>query len=228
MRNTFCVIPARSGSKGVKNKNIIKFKNKTLIRHTLDFAKKLSFVSKIVISTDSFIYLNKSKISKKYYNNLRPKKLSKDNSSTIDVVIHEFNNLTVKEQELIKYILILQPTCPFRLIKHFNKAYNHLKKDLVDSALTINEVKEHPNRMIKFHDKGLISNYIGKSFNLKPRQKLKKLYIRAGSMYFFKKKNILKKNIFGKKVLGIEVFDKFKINIDSEEDLFKTKEFFKK
>ena len=96
MRNTFCVIPARSGSKGVKNKNIIKFKNKTLIRHTLDFAKKLSFVSKIVISTDSFIYLNKSKISKKYYNNLRPKKLSKDNSSTIDVFFIAFASSNVR------------------------------------------------------------------------------------------------------------------------------------
>ena len=71
-----------------------------------------------------------------------------------------------------------------------------------------------------------ITSFKGKSFNLKPRQKLKKLYIRSGSMYFFKKENIFKKNIFGKKIIGIEVFDKFKINIDTHEDILRAKRYF--
>lgn len=226
MRDTFCIIPARSGSKGIKDKNIIEFKKKTLIRHSLDFSKKLKFNRKILVSTDSMRYLIKSKISKDFYDTLRPENLSKDGSSTISVVQHEFNKLDKKEQDLIKYILILQPTCPFRLVNDFNKAHNYLKKNRSDSVITINEITEHPDRMIKLSRKKNITSFKGKSLNLKPRQKLKKLYIRSGSMYFFKKENIFKKNIFGKKIIGIEVFDKFKINIDTHEDILRAKRYF--
>ena len=62
--------------------------------------------------------------------------------------------------------------------KNIEKKKADENKNVLEKKLT--ELKD-------LHDKGLISNYIGKSFNLKPRQKLKKLYIRAGSMYFFKK-----------------------------------------
>ena len=51
------------------------------------------------------------------------------------------------------------------------------------------------------------------------RQKLKKIYIRSGSMYFFRKENIYNKNFYGKKIFGVEVKNKYKINIDKKEDL---------
>ena len=58
MNKVVCIIPARSGSKGIKNKNIKNFKKKPLIFYTIDFAKKLNFVDKIIFSTDSKKYLN--------------------------------------------------------------------------------------------------------------------------------------------------------------------------
>ena len=83
MSDTFCIIPARSGSKGIKNKNILMFKGKTLIKHSFDFAKKLKFIKKIIVSTDNKSYLKKSEIPKTYHS-LRPNYLSLDYSSTID------------------------------------------------------------------------------------------------------------------------------------------------
>ena len=63
MRDTLCIIPARSGSKGIRDKNILILNNKELFLHSINFAKKLKFVKDIVFSTDSKKYIKNSKKS---------------------------------------------------------------------------------------------------------------------------------------------------------------------
>ena len=87
------IIPARAGSKGIKNKNFINFLGKPLIEHTLTFAKKLKN-NNIIISSDS---KKTKKLSKKYKTITgyeRPKKLSKDNVLLKDtfVTVYMFEN----------------------------------------------------------------------------------------------------------------------------------------
>ena len=66
---------------------------------------------------------------------------------------------------------------------------------------------------------GVTTSYNNK-VNFLPRQKLEQLYLRAGSMYFFRVKQLKNKNLnLGKKIFGIEVKKKYAINIDSFEDL---------
>ena len=219
-KDTLCFIPARSGSKGVKNKNIRILKNKPLFIHSLNFAKKLNFVKRIIFSTDSKKYLS---IAKKYnfkFDSLRPKVLSNDDVKTIDVIKYEIKQLSKENLRGIKYILLLQPTCPFRKISDFKKAYKSLKKGF-DSVITIRKVKDYPQQMLKKNYNGTFSHVISNN-NFLPRQKHNQLYIRAGSMYFFKIE-ILKSKKFnlGKKIFGIEVHGKYQINIDSSEDLDK-------
>ena len=55
-KKLWVIIPARSGSKGIKNKNIKKFLNVPLLVHSINFAKKLKFVDKIFFSSDSKKY----------------------------------------------------------------------------------------------------------------------------------------------------------------------------
>ena len=84
------IIPARSGSKGVKNKNIKLINGKPLIYWTIKEAKK-SKLSQIIVSTDSKKIL---RISKKFGADvpfLRPKKISKDNTEMTDVLKHALN-----------------------------------------------------------------------------------------------------------------------------------------
>ena len=150
MKKTLCIIPARSGSKTIKNKNIYKFKNKELIYYSIKFSNSLNFVSKTIFSSDSQNYL---KIAQKYgskYNNLRPKSLSNDNSLTISLVRY----LLKLEKKKLEYdfVLILQPTSPFRKYKDFENAYKLLSKKY-DTVLTVSEVDEHPLRMKVFNKK---------------------------------------------------------------------------
>ncbi len=223
MSKCLCIIPARSGSKRIKNKNIIRLNGKPLIYYTIRFAKKLNFVDEIIFSSDSRRYLN---LAKKYKINnlsLRPKKISSDNSQTIDVVKYEINK--IKKYD---YILLLQPTTPFRDIKDFKKAYRILINNKYDSVITVNLVNNfHPYRM-KIFKGNILKNFMNlKKENFKAVKHLPKVFVRSGSMYFFKRENISKYNsILGKKTYGIEVKGKNTINIDEKEDLILAKHFF--
>ena len=81
------IIPARAGSKSIKNKNFIKIKNKPLIRYTIDEAKKSRLINQIYISSDSKRIIKLAKFHKINYL-LRPKKISSDNAKTIESVKH--------------------------------------------------------------------------------------------------------------------------------------------
>ena len=217
MRDTLCIIPARSGSKGIKDKNILKLNNKELFLHSINFAKKLKFVKDIVFSSDSKKYTNISKKLLNKTNKLRPKNISRDETDMMDVIRYEINNYSGATKE-IKKILILQPTCPFRNLKVFNRANNLLKKNY-DSVITLNEVRDHPERMKLINKKNLVKNFLNNKISFKRRQDLKKVFIRSGSMYFFKIKNIYKSNnMLGKKTYGIIVKGREAINIDKYED----------
>ena len=94
------IIPARGGSKGIKNKNIVSIGNKPLIYWTIKNAIK-SKLNKIIVSTDS---IKIKKIALGYGADvpfLRPKNISHDSAKTIDVAIHSINFFKKKEFFLI-------------------------------------------------------------------------------------------------------------------------------
>ena len=226
MTNVICIIPARSGSKGIKNKNIKKFNGKPLIYYSINFAKKLKFINKIIFSTDSKKYL---KIAKRFYsfnNKLRAKKFARRDSKAIDYVKHELRKIVNLKK--FKYLLLLQPTSPFRKKKDFIKAYKMLKNNSCDTVITSKIVKEHPllmhrySNQVKYYSKNYKSAFSG-------RQNYPKVYLRQGSMYFTKISTLFKTNsLHGGKVKHIEVKDKFCTNIDDQEDLVLANYYFKK
>lgn len=205
------IIPARKGSKGVKNKNFLKIDKHTLLEHSCIFSKKLFFAKKIIVSSDSTIA---KKTAKKFdlFFSKRPKKLASDNSLMIDLIKFE-----LKKNIDFTHILILQPSCPFRQKKYFFDAYKKLKNKKIDTAITVIKLDNHPSRMM-IKKGNLFKPYDG-AFNFRNRQNLDDVFLRSGSMYFFEIKNIKKYgSIFGKKVFGYEVKNKYSINIDTKKD----------
>ena len=86
-KNCICIIPARGGSKRLKNKNILKFKKKHLISHTIEHAIKANIFHLIVVTSDSKKILN---ICSKYKNitlHKRSKKLSNDKRLLVKCLI---------------------------------------------------------------------------------------------------------------------------------------------
>ncbi len=225
-----CIIPARSQSKGIRNKNLKKvFKNKSLTELAYDCALKSKIFDKIVISTDSKKYFNffNSKNIPMYL--LRPKKIAKKNSTDLEVLFYELKRYQNFFNTKFDIICLLQPTSPLRKIKHIKECYNLIKKKKFDAVWTITKIsnKFHPLKILKIKKNNL--NYYdknGKSF--KSRQLLSTSYIRNGIAYFFSNKAILKKKSILPNNSGYLIIKEKVINIDSQRDLKKTRAYFNK
>ena len=124
--NILGLIPARSGSKELKNKNLLKINGKTLLEIALQEAKKSKYINKVFLSTDSKSYktiLKKLKIENDY---IRPKKLASNKASIYDVARHAVKWFEDQNYE-IDYVVILQPTTPFRTAKDIDKVIRAYK-----------------------------------------------------------------------------------------------------
>ena len=95
--------------KAIKNKNIIKIKGKYLFAYSIEFAKKLKFLDKIIFSSDSKDYIKKAKKFKNIYFNFRPKKYSTDKSLMVDYIKYQLEK--EKNRKFYDCVLLLQVTC---------------------------------------------------------------------------------------------------------------------
>ena len=106
-KEIICIIPARKGSKGIKNKNIKKINGKELIQYSIDTAKKLNNLVDICVSTNSIrvkAIVRKNKIN---FFGLRPERLSTDYIETYDVVKYELK----KYEYILKKIINIYYYC---------------------------------------------------------------------------------------------------------------------
>lgn len=227
LKNILCFIPARKGSKGIKNKNEKKINGKELYRYTFETAKKLKNKVTTLVSTDSKNILNASQKYNFLNNGLRPKILSGDKVLTIDVLKYELKKIEERLDFRFKYILLLQVTSPFRNEKKILDAIKYIEGKKYDSVISISDVGGyHPDRMKIIHGDYLKNYNKSKKENMLPRQSLKKTYIRSGSFYLIERKSLIKNNSFvGNKCKGILLKDKETINIDTKIDLLIAKNF---
>ena len=137
-KKILALVPARSGSKGIKNKNIRKINGKPLIQYTLDFINKLKFIDLKIVSSDSLKIL---KLAKK--NNFigikRPKTLSGDKVSDFTVIKSVLNNSEVVKSKC-DYIIYLQPTSPMRRNKELTYALKKMINEKLHSAWSISKI----------------------------------------------------------------------------------------
>lgn len=219
------IIPARAGSKGVKNKNILNINGKPLIYYTIRAVKK-SKLKNFVVSSDSVKILN---IAKKYGVKklfLRPVKYSLDKTQSIEL----FKYLKKELEKLYSFdaIMILQPTSPMRRSKDINKAISLFKKKKCDSIISVCRAGDHPAR-VKFLNKQkylIDTKFSGKEGQ--NRQDLRDAFINNGAIYLFKKSNLDKNTIKGNKSLSMIMPRKLSVNIDDYFDLEIAKYFLKK
>ena len=212
------IIPARAGSKGIKNKNIININGKPLIYYTIQAIKK-SKLKDYVVSSDSKKILN---IAKKYGARklfLRPKKYSLDKTRSVE--LYRYLKKDLEKYYVFDAIMILQPTAPMRRSTDINDAINLFKKNRCDSVISVCSVGgNHPARVKYLNKKKYIIDPIfSEKKEGQNRQELRDAYIKNGAIYLFKKKNLDKNTIKGKKSLSMIMPRKLSINIDEDYDL---------
>ena len=155
MNNSIIIICARSGSKGIKNKNLKKIGGISLVGWAIKAAKKIKKIKKIIVSTDS------TKIAKEAIKFgaevpvLRPKKLSKDDTPEIDVWKHIINVVFEKYKFFPDQIISLPPTSPLRSVSDINAALKKFSNNRYDMIICAKKEGAKIKRVviIRYNDK---------------------------------------------------------------------------
>ncbi|MFD2044933.1 cytidylyltransferase domain-containing protein [Ornithinibacillus salinisoli] len=216
--NSFiAIIPARSGSKGIKDKNIKSLNGKPMIAYTIEAALKSNIFDDVVVSTDSEKYASIAEEHGARVPFLRPKELASDTSTTIDVIEYTLIEME-KMGYTYDYFMLLQPTSPLRNVNDIQNAVKILFELKANSIVSVCEAEHSPLLMNTLDETLSMDNFIHLT-NHRRRQDLTPYYRLNGAIYLSKVKLFLQKKTF----YGIQSFayimDKNKsIDVDSEID----------
>lgn len=222
------LIPARLGSKGLKNKNIKNFHGKPLIAHTIIAAKKVKRVNRIIVVTES---KKIKKIAEKFGAEvpfLRPKRLATSSSLAIDSYIYTIKKIQKNEKKKIRTFMVLLPTSPLRNSNHITKALNKFNSKKHDSLISVSR-SDIPISWNKILDKkGFLKEIFIENGILKNRQHSRASYIPNGAIYIFKFALLEKyrKYIF-KKTIAFIMDKRNSIDIDNIGEFNLAKKYFK-
>lgn len=225
MTEILCIIPARSGSKGIKNKNIIEFKGKPLLAWSIEQAQKCNYNMKIVVSTDSNEYAN---IAKKYGAEvpfLRPNNISGDLSSDFEFIDHCVKWLKTNENYTCDIILQLRPTSPTRKIEDINKALQLFinNRNKFDSLRSVIPFDKSPYKMYSLNN-NILNPLFNKINNIKEpynqcRQILPQCYLHNGYIDILNVSILNENTISGKNILPFIMDKNDNLDIDHISDL---------
>jgi len=215
------VIPARGGSKGVSKKNIRIIAGKPLIAYSIELAKKLAFLYKTLVSTDSKEIAEIAKAHGAQMPFLRPKELAEDETPMLPVLQHAVNFIENIDKVKIDYLLLLQPVNPLRSIEDVEGCVKKIIESGADSVISVSKVDSlHPVLMKKIED-DLIKPYCLDEIEGTRRQDFKPdAYMRSGGIYITKRDVLMRENsIWGKISRPYIIPKKRGIGIDDEIDL---------
>ncbi len=187
-KKILAVIPARGGSKGIKQKNTLKVLGKPLINYTIDEAKKSNYIDKIHVSTDADYIAEVARANGINVPFLRPSELASDEAPTILSLLHSIDKL--KESGLdFDYLVLLQPTQPLRLAKHIDEAIEKIVDENLEDIVSISPVTEHPILMRTIGENGKLNRILDINSTAR-RQDFSNFYKVNGAIYINKIKNI--------------------------------------
>lgn len=221
MYRCVALIPARSGSKRILNKNIKKLNNKPLISYTIKAAIKSKLFDQIILVTDSKKYASIGKKCGAKVPFIRSKNISGSKSPDIQWVkwILKKINFTNCKTDIF---FILRPTSPFRTDKTIKKAWNIFfnNRKKIDSLRAVQLCKEHPGKMWMIKKNYIIpiikSKIKGTPWHSNQYSALPKIYIQNASLEISWVKNPLKNNLIaGNKIIPFYTnnYEGFDINV---------------
>jgi len=188
------IIPARSGSKRLKDKNIKNLNGKPMISYTIEAALKSEIFSNVIVSTDSHKYAEIAEKVGVEVPFIRPEKLAADESTTNDVILHAISEME-KRNDGYDYFMLLQPTSPLRTAENIKRSYFLAKEKNANAVVSVCETDHNPlwsNTL----DKSLsLDNFIDKKKDQR-RQELPTYYRLNGAIYLAKVSYYKKNNDF--------------------------------
>ena len=216
------LIPARAGSKGLPNKNIISCAGKPLIEWSISAAKNVSFIDDVLVSTNSSQIAEVARISGASVPYLRPEELSTDDSSILDVVNHAWENHLDSHGRHFDYVVLLQPTSPLRTSENISNAittYFQRRQSDEDTLASVYQVDQKNGWLMQMEDE---TRYLNFCFDIgiknPQRQKLKPYYLPNGAIFIIKGSEAMS-GIYRKNTISFVMDALDSIDIDTADDL---------
>ncbi len=215
-RKILAVITARGGSKGVKRKALREVGGRPLIARTIAAAKESEFLDRIIVSTeDSEI----AEVSRQYGAEvpfMRPVELAADSTPGIDPLIHAVETLTEK----FDYVVLLQPTSPFRTGKDIDQAVSCCIDNNATTCATVSEADKSPYWMYNLTESQKLQPLFAKESQIARRQDLPKTYALNGAVFVAETAFLLdKRTLFDDNTVGCRMPSERSLDIDTELDL---------
>lgn len=211
------IIPARAGSKRIPKKNILEFNGVPFLTSTINFLKSSGLIDTVFVSTDSeeiSILAEKSGAKIPF---IRPKDISNDNASTIDVIKHFIEN--TEEVSIEDNILCVYPVNPFLEEDDLKRAFELL--DLNENKFVVPVTSySHPIQRALVTSKEGLEPYFNSAELEKITQRLDEVYHDVGQFYLARAGNWQKKEeSILKGAIPIFIPRHRAIDIDTHEDL---------
>lgn len=215
------VVPARSGSKGIHKKNITKLKGIPLLGYVGILLKELPFIDYSFLSTDSDEF---QAIGLEYGIScpfLRPEALSDDDSLSIDVWIHAWNEVEKNSEKNFDISIFLEPTSPFRTAEDIIQSIDLLIDSNSDSVVTVSKSSSHfsPEKSFLIDSNNHLVKYLKDDNDYSLRQFIPEYFHRNGICYAARRKAILSERQIISANTNALIIERPVVNIDNPIDL---------
>jgi len=214
--NSFlAIIPARSGSKGLPDKNIRSLCGKPLMAHTIDAALSTEVFDSIVVTTDSERYAVVARQFGAETPFLRPSVISGDTSLASEFILHTIEELRKFKREY-DFFALLQPTSPLRKAEHILEGVKLIVDEELDSVVAFSKA-EHP--MSYYHQLPADLN-LGNIHLTESNRQEHDTYYRVNGMLYIAKCEVYQtiRSFYGTKSKALIIDNKYAIDVDDEND----------
>lgn len=186
----YAIIPARSGSKGIADKNILNWGNTNILDHSVEEALRASIFENIIVSSDSVEYFKKVKSNEVIFHH-RSSDLSTDTSKSIDVIKDIINTYNIPLEN--SFVVLLQPTSPLRNSVHIRDAICTFQMNCINRNISLASVSTPFNHSHTI--KGIYDDLVdmNKDNNVRRQELLDEVAIN-GAIYISSVKNIFLRN----------------------------------
>lgn len=219
-QNVLAVVPARSGSKSIPDKNMLRLGGLSLIARAARVLSAIPWIDRRVISTDSPRYVDEAQRYGLDGPFLRPEELSHDAAGALETIVHALKSCEQLDGCKYDLIILAEPTSPLRETTDIEAAVGKLLKSGADATWTVSRIdtKCHPNKILQvMNERAKFYTTVGSTIT--GRQQLEPLYARNGLCYCFRRETLLgKRTLLTDNTVAV-ITDRPVANIDEPIDL---------
>ena len=216
------IIPARGGSKGIPRKNINLLAGHPLLYYTAKSSLEANSITRTILSTDDPEIASIGLSLGLEVPFLRPSNLSHDSSSTISAVLHLLEQLRLLESYIPDFIVILQPTSPFRTSHHVDEAIKLLLQTHSSSLVSVSELPHNhsPHELYTLSQDQILEPLFPDYTSPQNRHKKPIYYSRNGAAIYITKTSWLLSchSFFSPCLVGYRMSKLDSIDIDDADD----------